>query len=160
MGFSKQEYWSGLPSPPPGDLPDPGMALESPRDGLFKTTALPGKPTELWADDFLIRGFSAVKRMQSSSETSSQGSRSTSGGVGSQEAWRWALRGCVPFSALHLPGDRHCFESRKEGDWSNLNNNNKQPSTAFPWHGVSLFLSWSPLVESSQGPSEVSGSVD
>ena len=25
MGFSRQEYWSGLPSPPPRDLPDPGM---------------------------------------------------------------------------------------------------------------------------------------
>ena len=25
MGFSQQEYWSGLPSPPPGDLPDPGI---------------------------------------------------------------------------------------------------------------------------------------
>ena len=25
MGFSRQEYWSGLPFPPPGDLPDPGM---------------------------------------------------------------------------------------------------------------------------------------
>ena len=24
MGFSRQEYWSGLPFPPPGDLPDPG----------------------------------------------------------------------------------------------------------------------------------------
>ena len=24
MGFSRQEYWSGLPSPSPGDLPDPG----------------------------------------------------------------------------------------------------------------------------------------
>ena len=23
MGFSKQEYWNGLPCPPPGDLPDP-----------------------------------------------------------------------------------------------------------------------------------------
>ena len=23
MGFSRQEYWSGLPHPPPGDLPDP-----------------------------------------------------------------------------------------------------------------------------------------
>ena len=27
MGFSRQEYWSGLPCPPPGDLPDPGIAL-------------------------------------------------------------------------------------------------------------------------------------
>ena len=25
MGFSKREYWSGLPCPPPGDLPDPGI---------------------------------------------------------------------------------------------------------------------------------------
>ena len=25
MGFSRQEYWSGLPRPPPGDLPDPGF---------------------------------------------------------------------------------------------------------------------------------------
>ena len=29
MGFSRQEYWSGLPSPPPGDLPDPGIKPES-----------------------------------------------------------------------------------------------------------------------------------
>ena len=25
MGFSRQEYWSGFPRPPPGDLPDPGI---------------------------------------------------------------------------------------------------------------------------------------
>ena len=25
IGFSRQEYWSGLPCPPPGDLPDPGI---------------------------------------------------------------------------------------------------------------------------------------
>ena len=30
MGFSRQEYWSGLPCPPPGDLPDPGMEPGSP----------------------------------------------------------------------------------------------------------------------------------
>ena len=29
MGFSRQEYWSGLPCPPPGDLPDPGIKPES-----------------------------------------------------------------------------------------------------------------------------------
>ena len=27
MGFSRQEYWSGLPFPSPGDLPDPGIDL-------------------------------------------------------------------------------------------------------------------------------------
>ena len=33
MGFSRKEYWSGLPCPAPGDLPDPGiepMSLMSP----------------------------------------------------------------------------------------------------------------------------------
>ena len=30
MGFSKQEYWSGLPFPSPGDLPDPGIEPRSP----------------------------------------------------------------------------------------------------------------------------------
>ena len=29
-GFSRQEYWSGLPFPSPGDLPDPGIELGSP----------------------------------------------------------------------------------------------------------------------------------
>ena len=48
MGFSRQEYWSGLPFPPPGDLPDPGIELalsESPAlAGRFFTTEPPGKP--------------------------------------------------------------------------------------------------------------------
>ena len=30
MGFSRQEYWSGLPFPSPGDLPDPGIEPVSP----------------------------------------------------------------------------------------------------------------------------------
>ena len=29
MGFSRQKYWSGLPRPPPGDLPDPEIKLTS-----------------------------------------------------------------------------------------------------------------------------------
>jgi len=43
MGFSKQEYWSGLPCPPPGDLPNPGTeptSLMSPAlAGRFVTTS-------------------------------------------------------------------------------------------------------------------------
>ena len=35
MGFSRQEYWSGLPFPSPGDLPDPGI---EPRDWSFNFT--------------------------------------------------------------------------------------------------------------------------
>ena len=30
MGFSRQEYWSGLPFPTPGDLPNPGVKTASP----------------------------------------------------------------------------------------------------------------------------------
>ena len=30
MGFPRQEYWSGLPFPPPGDLPNPGIKPASP----------------------------------------------------------------------------------------------------------------------------------
>ena len=48
MGFPKQEYWSGLPCPPAGDLPDPGIepkSLESPAlAGGFFIAVPPGKP--------------------------------------------------------------------------------------------------------------------
>ena len=38
IGFSRQEYWSGLPFPLPGDLPDPGMEPVSPASaGTFFT---------------------------------------------------------------------------------------------------------------------------
>ena len=44
MGFSEQEYWSGLPFPPPGDLPHPGIKPTSPAlRGRFFTTEPPGK---------------------------------------------------------------------------------------------------------------------
>ena len=44
MGFFRQEDWSGLPGPPPGDLPDPGIepaSLKSPAlaGGFFTTSA-------------------------------------------------------------------------------------------------------------------------
>ena len=45
MEFSKQEYWSELPFPTPGDLPHPRIGLVSPAlAGEFFTTAPPGKP--------------------------------------------------------------------------------------------------------------------
>ena len=40
MGFSRQEYWSGVPFPPPGDLPDPETEPASPAlAGRFFTTS-------------------------------------------------------------------------------------------------------------------------
>ena len=48
MGFARQEYWSGLPFPSPGDLPDPGIELMSPiLAGGFFTTEPPGKPLDI-----------------------------------------------------------------------------------------------------------------
>ena len=45
MGFSRQEYWSGLPFPAPGNLPDPGIKSASPAvAGKFFTTETLGKP--------------------------------------------------------------------------------------------------------------------
>ena len=41
MGFSRREYWSGLPFPSPGDLPDPGI---KPRSPALQADSL---PTEL-----------------------------------------------------------------------------------------------------------------
>ena len=43
IGFSRQKYWSGLPCPPPGDLPDSGLEpASSVLAGEFFTTEPPG----------------------------------------------------------------------------------------------------------------------
>ena len=74
MGFSRQEYWSGLPCPSPGDPPDPGiepMSLMSPTlaGGFFTTTATWENPwlssskikqTFPFHQPCLFIGFSAV----------------------------------------------------------------------------------------------------
>ena len=49
MGFSRQEYWSGLPFPSLGDLPDPGI---EPRSPALKTDALLPEPP---GKHFLLR---------------------------------------------------------------------------------------------------------
>ena len=41
MGFSRQEYWSRLPFPSPGDLPDPGTEPVSPVDPALQADSLP-----------------------------------------------------------------------------------------------------------------------
>ena len=44
MEFSRQEYWSGFPFPPPGDLPDPGIEPVYPElVGRLLSTVTPGK---------------------------------------------------------------------------------------------------------------------
>ena len=52
MGFSRQEYWSGLPCPSPWDLPDPGLKSTSPNSpalaGRFFTTSTSWEGTQLF----------------------------------------------------------------------------------------------------------------
>ena len=56
-GFSRQEYWSGLPCPPPGCLPDPGVKptslVSSALAGRFFTTTPPGKPLSTYNKDHM-----------------------------------------------------------------------------------------------------------
>ena len=48
MGFPRQECWSGLPFPSPGNLPDPGVELTSPAlTARFFTTVPPGNPSSI-----------------------------------------------------------------------------------------------------------------
>ena len=48
IGFFRQKYWSGLPCPPPGDLPNPGIESASPVAPALQVDSLPlshfGKP--------------------------------------------------------------------------------------------------------------------
>ena len=65
MGFSRQEYWSGFPFPPPGDLPDPGIEPASPvspalADG-FLTPVPAGKPHPMSLLLLLLSRFSRVR---------------------------------------------------------------------------------------------------
>ena len=46
MGFSRQQYWSGLPFPSPGDLPNPGIELRSPLHADALSSEPPGKPSK------------------------------------------------------------------------------------------------------------------
>ena len=52
VGFPRQEYWSELPFPPPGHLPNPGIKPMSPEApalaGAFFTIEPPGKPWLIW----------------------------------------------------------------------------------------------------------------
>ena len=70
MGFSKQEYWSGFPCPPPGDLLDPGIkptSLLSPAlaGGFFTTSTSPRKPRN-------VKGFAQVPELVTALESESE----------------------------------------------------------------------------------------
>ena len=53
MGFPRQEYWSGWPFPPPGDLPDPGIEPTLPASPALKQTLPTEPPGKLWKCGYL-----------------------------------------------------------------------------------------------------------
>ena len=61
MGFPRQEYWNRLPFPFPGDIPNPGIELESPASpalaGGFFTSEPPGKPKYGKGQSKFIKSF-------------------------------------------------------------------------------------------------------
>ena len=59
MGFSREEYWSGLPFPSPGDLPKPGIEPMSPAlAGGFFTTKQLEKPLYQHIDEQIMSKYS------------------------------------------------------------------------------------------------------
>ena len=62
MGFSRQEFWSGLPFSSPGDLPDPGI---EPRSPAFQADALtsepPGKPLYIYTNGITKQALKRIK---------------------------------------------------------------------------------------------------
>ena len=64
MGFSRQEYWSGLQFPSPGDLPDSGI---KPRYPALQADALPseppGKPMEAYTDALKTKQINLSKTL-------------------------------------------------------------------------------------------------
>ena len=75
MGFSREEYWHGLPFPSPGDLPDPGIESGSPAlqaDSLLSET--PGKPGvyKVPLNSGVIRSHCSCKSHQCVSESESE----------------------------------------------------------------------------------------
>ena len=64
VGFPRQRYWSGLPFPPPGDLPDPGIEPTSPVSPGLQMDSLPaessGKPFSYLEANWVARCFSVA----------------------------------------------------------------------------------------------------
>ena len=68
MVFSRQDYWTGLPCPPPGDLPDPGI---KPRSPALQVDSLQSEPPRIqflkaqhvgypWEDEMSMSGDPAL----------------------------------------------------------------------------------------------------
>ena len=69
-GFSRQEYWSGLPCPPPGDLPNPGI---EPRSSALQVDSLPSEPPGKSNNDSELPKFLRLENGDNSSSSYPRG---------------------------------------------------------------------------------------
>ena len=84
MGFSRREHWSGLPCPPPGDLPDPGIEPTSLLSPALAVVSLPLAPP--WIQSLVLKQEERDRRMAPTlSPAGSARTRSLPG--------RWWMRG-------------------------------------------------------------------
>ena len=63
MGFSKQEYWAGLPCPPPRDLSDPGIEPASPVSPELQADSLPAEPSRKPEEKYHISETSPINAL-------------------------------------------------------------------------------------------------
>ena len=62
-GIFQEKYWNGLPFPPPGDLPDPGIAPTSPVSPALQVDSLPSETSEKhfwWKHDYIVLFFPVI----------------------------------------------------------------------------------------------------
>ena len=100
MEFSRQEYWSGLPFPTPGVLPDPGIertSLVSPAlAGRLFTTAPPGKPPAVnWGNKIFLQGSCEDHMSQAMSDTDMMHNRCS---VNGRHFGQWCSEGKITFT--------------------------------------------------------------
>ena len=133
VGFSRQEYWSGLPCPPPGDLPDSGIELVSLMSpslaGGFFTTSDTWVWEVFWGQSCLLRtwlqmGSDATWRLGWWGDAGEGGAA----GGPAQASCRLVPFG-GPFQALR------CLAF-----YSRLRNEAGLPPQIIPWEGLSFLL--------------------
>ena len=109
MGFPRQEYWTGLPFPTPGDLPEPGIELPSPvlAAGFF-TTEPPGKPCFLVNQSIHLVTPTNISRFSPSSlyvqfrGLESQTSESKADSFDHDLSWKFDSKRCLGCSCAVL----------------------------------------------------------
>ena len=142
VGFSRQEYWSGLPFPSPGHSPNPGNKPPSPASaGGFFTTEPPRKPiTSLLL--LLLRSFSRVRLCVTPEMAAHQAPPSL--GFSRQEHW----------NGLPFPSPMHESESEVTQSCLTLSDPMDCSLPGSPFHGIfqARVLEWGAIVFSALPP--------